>query len=92
MSKLRAPQVRHRPVLGEQRRGNSRATVFGVDARRFLAREWFAREKRQTGASSAFFIELLSIFAKTITFFGRIGSIGSIGCAGLPNCAKRKVA
>jgi hypothetical protein len=42
--------------------------------------------------SDAFFIELLSIFAKSTIFFGRIGSIGNIGCAGFSNRDKKEVA
>ena len=41
--------------------------------------------------SDAFFIKLLSISAKTTIFFGRIGSIGSIGCAGFLNRGRKEV-
>jgi hypothetical protein len=58
-----------------------------------VAREYFAKEKTANrGLPRVFFVELLSIFAKSITFFGRIGRIGSIGCAGCPNRGRREVA
>jgi hypothetical protein len=60
------------------------------------SRLWLANSLRgengKLAGSDAFFIELLSICGKSTIFFGRIGSIGSIGCAGFPNRGRRKVA